>query len=220
MRRRSACRIHGRRIRRGGYPDCRERCGARVRCQPGVEGPRPDPRRARDDGSRRGAGRTALAFRCARGGGCLCRGRSRRVRDGAHAEDQSRAVDGRALVPGESRRIQGGDRRLGDVRAGDAHDDDRGRHGAAGTGLRARGGGGRAAGDRDGAPPGRHRQRHRRPPRGQGAGREPRGIVRDGGERGGAGRGDGRRLRPGDEARTTGAGRPSWWPTIWRSRTS
>ena len=93
-----------------------------------------------------GARRDALALRCPGCGGGLCRGPGRRVRDGARAEDQPCADDGRPFVAGEPCGLQGGDRRLGGVPARDADDDDRGRHGAAGAGVRARGGGGGAAG--------------------------------------------------------------------------
>ncbi len=82
----------------------------------------------------------------------------------------ARAVDGRAVEPGEPRRLQGRHRWRGDVRAGAADDDDAGRHGSGGEGLhhgRRRSG---PAGDRDGAASRRAGDRDRRAPRDEGAG--------------------------------------------------
>ena len=91
----------------------------------------------------------------------LRRGRDRRVRDGAGAAHHPRADDGRAVVAGQPRRLQGGARRRRRVRPRLSDDDDRRRHdqgGArAGDGRRGR----RVAGDRDGAPA--RRDRLRRP---------------------------------------------------------
>ena len=64
------------------------------------------------------------------------RGRRRRLRHGADAAHHPRAVDGRAVQPGQSRRLPGGDRCRRPVRPRAADDDDRGRHGAGRARLR------------------------------------------------------------------------------------
>ena len=102
------------------------------------------------------------------------RARRGRVRDGVDPAHHARAVDGRAVVAGDGRRLQG---RAARGRASppllpDA--DDRGGHGAAGEGARDRCRRRRAPGDRDRAPARRRRHRLRRPPRRARADREPR----------------------------------------------
>ena len=54
--------------------------------------------------------------------------RRHRLRHGIDAAHHPRAVDGRAVEPGQSRRLPRGDRRLGRIRPRLADDDDRGRH--------------------------------------------------------------------------------------------
>ncbi len=106
------------------------------------------------------------------------------------------------------------------VRAGDADDDDGGRHGAGRQGLhhgRRRCG---PAGDRDRAPPRRHRVGDRRPPGDQGAGRIARRQVhRRRGRRVQAGPDRGR-LRQSRCRRSTRRSRPNSSPTTSRTRTS
>ena len=126
------------------------------------------------------------------------------VRDGGDPAHLARPVDGRALQPGDRRRLpRRADRR---VRAGpllpDA--DDRRGHDPARPGARAGRGRGRAAGDRDLAPARRRRHRLRHPLRRQGA--DPvarREVLRGRGARRRRGRG---RLRP--RAHAGGAGDP------------
>ena len=80
------------------------------------------------------------------------------VRDGGDPADQPRAVDGRAVVAGQRRRLQGGAprRRALDALLPDA--DDRGGHDPAGEGAGARRRRRRAAGAGDRAAPGRRRR--------------------------------------------------------------
>ena len=102
-------------------------------------------------------GLLAAAAEPGRGRG-LCRRRDRRLRDGADAAHHPRAGDGRAVVAGQPRRLQGGARRRRRVRPRLPDDDDRGRHdqGGAGPGdgRRRR----RAAGDRHRPAPRRDRR--------------------------------------------------------------
>ncbi len=150
-----------------------------------------------------GADRLSRAADQRRGGQGDRPDRRDELRARGRAPDQPRAVDGRALVAGEHRRLPGGaDRRSG---AGallpDA--DDRGGDDPPGDGARARRRGRGAAGDRDRAPAGRGRPGVRRPGGGQGAGRVTRREVpgvRSG--RGPRGRG---RLREGADGRAAGA---------------
>ena len=126
----------------------------------------------------------------------------RRVRDGVRAADLARPVDGRALLAGERRRLQGGaDRRRPRAQAlPDA--DDGGRHDRARArpdhGRRRRG----PAGDRDRPAARRRRLRVRRAPGGEGAGRVARRQVPRARR---AGRGDRGRLREGAHARAAGS---------------
>ena len=85
----------------------------------------------------------------------------RHRRDGAAAPHHARPVDGRAVEPGEPRRLPRGDRGGGDVRARLPHDDDGGRHGAAGAGVRHRRGRRRAC--RRSRPPAASAPSSRRP---------------------------------------------------------
>ena len=73
-------------------------------------------------------------------------------------------VDGRALEPGQPRRLPGGDRRRRRIWPRLADDDDRGRHRAGGPGLRHGRRRRRPAGDRHRAPARRDRDRDRRAP--------------------------------------------------------
>ena len=98
-------------------------------------------------------------------------------RDPAHA--LARAVDGRPLVAGEHRRLQGRPRRRRGVRALLPAPDDGGRHGEAGERADPRDRRGRPPGDRHGPPPRRRREGVRRPPGDEGAGRVARRPVRD-----------------------------------------
>ena len=104
----------------------------------------------------------------------LCQRRDHRLCDGAGAAHHPRAGDGRAVVAGQSRRLQGGDRCRRRIRPRLADDDDRGRHDQGGAGAGDGRGGRRAAGDRHRAAAWRHRLRHRCARRRQGTGREPR----------------------------------------------
>ena len=79
-------------------------------------------------------------------------------------------VDGRPVLPGESCRLSGGDRRGGGVRPRLPDDDDGGRHGAGGARLRHGRRCRRPAGDRDGQAARRRRHRDGRAPGRQGAG--------------------------------------------------
>ncbi len=142
----------------------------------------------RPDGSLRQRGRAQDD------GGC----RDHRLRDGTDAAHHPRAIDGRAVEPGQSGGLPRGDRRQRRVRPGAADDDDGGRHGAGREsvhhGRRRR----RPAGDRNRAPSRRDRDRNRRAAGRQGAGAEPRRQVHRGrGRRVQAGR-DRRRLRQGN----------------------
>ena len=132
-----------------------------------------------------------------RGNLSLARTRRGCLRDGVDPAHHARAGDGRALVPGHRRGLQGraargrqGAEALSD--ADDGRRDDR-------PGARARHRRGRCgpAGDRDGPAPGRGRLGLRRAAGRAGAGREPRRVVSGSGR---ARRGDRRRLR--DRAHT------------------
>ena len=140
-------------------------------------------------------------------GGC----RRHRLRHGADAAHHARAVDGRALEPGQSRRLPRRDRCRRRIRPRLPDDDDRGRHRAGGQdfrdGRRCRG----PASDRHRAPARRHRHRHRRAARRQGTGAKPRREIHRGRGRGiQAGR-NRRRLRQGNvegvSGQAGGAGR-------------
>ena len=135
-------------------------CGRASRRQQGRAGHR-DHGPVRQRGGAQGAGRC----------------RRHRLRHGIDAAHHPRAVDGRAVEPGQSRRLSRRDRRLGRIRPRLPDDDDGGRHGAGRArlhhGRRRRG----PAGDRDRAPARRRGHRDRRAPRHQGAGREPRRQV-------------------------------------------
>ena len=127
--------------------------------------------------------------------------RRHRLRDGVAAADHARAVDGRPVLPGQYRRLQGGDRGGRRVPALHADADDRRRHGEGGARARARRRRRRSAGDRDREAPGRGDRSLRRAAGGEGAGRVARREVRRGAGLGGgeeAGR-DRRRLRARDE---------------------
>ena len=78
--------------------------------------------------------------------------RRHRLRHGIDAAHHPRAVDGRAVEPGQSRRLSRGDRRRRGIWPRAADDDDRGRHRAGGEGLRHGRRRRRPAGDRDRAP--------------------------------------------------------------------
>ena len=134
------------------------------------------------DGGRRGIG--------------LCHGT-----DAAH---HAGAVDGRALKPGESGGLPGGDRRGGRVRPRLSDDDDGGRHGAGGESVHHGGGRCRAAGDRDGQTPRGHCDGDRRAAGDQGAGGEPGRQVPGGRGRGVQERADGGRLRQADVGGVSG----------------
>ena len=77
--------------------------------------------------------RHAVAAAAARRRRGLCQGRAHRLRDGADAAHHPRAVDGRAVVAGEPRRLSRGARRRERVRPRLADDDDRRRHHRAGA---------------------------------------------------------------------------------------
>ena len=92
------------------------------------------------------------------------------VRDGGDPAYLARAVDGRAVLAGQRRRLQGrAARRRGDGPLLPDADDRRG-HDPAGEGARARRRRGRAAGARDRQAPGRAHDRLRRAPGGRRAG--------------------------------------------------
>ena len=99
----------------------------------------------------------------------LCRGRARSAGDGVDAAHHPRAVDGHPVVAVEPRRLQGGGRRRRRLRPRLPDDDDRGRHGQPGQGVRHGRRRRRAAGDRHRAAPRRAGQRDRRPLGDQGA---------------------------------------------------
>ena len=121
-----------------------------------------------------------------------------RLRHGADAAHHARAVDGRAVQPGQSRRLSRGDRCRRGIRPRAADDDDGGRHRAGGEGVHHGRRRRRPAGDRHRAPPRRHRHRDRRAARHQGAGRKPRREIPRGRGRGIQERADRRRLRQGN----------------------
>ena len=99
------------------------------------------------------------------------RRRGRRLRHGADAAHHPRAGDGRAVLAGEPRRLQGRDRCRRRVRPRLPDDDDRRRHRAGRAGLRHGRRRRRPAGDRHRAPARRGGHRDRRAPGRQGAGR-------------------------------------------------
>ena len=134
-----------------------------------------------------GAGRLAPAARRSGAGAGAHERRSHRLRDGVRPARDPRAADGRALVAGDGLRLS----RRHPRRRGAAEvlpdADDRGGHGAAGQGARARRRRRRPPGDRDRPPPRRRRLGVRHAPGRQGAGAEPgRGVrgARDGDGRG------------------------------------
>ena len=146
--------------------------------------------------------------------------RHRRLRDGAPAAHHPRAGDGRAVEPGQSRRLSRRDRCRRRIRPGAADDDDRGRHRAGDARVRHGRRRRRPAGDRDGAPARRRRHRDRRAAGGQGAGREPRRQIH-------RGRGRGIQAPPRPPAatprkcrRSIRPSRPRSSPNTSRSRTS
>ena len=102
----------------------------------------------------------------------LRQGRGQRLRHGAAAAHHARPGHGRALQPGQPRRLQGTGRRHGRVQSCPADDDDRGRHGDPGQGVHRRRRRGGAAGDRHGQAHGGGGDRDRRAP--GGAARRPR----------------------------------------------
>ena len=126
------------------------------------------------------------------------------VRHGAAAAHHARAGDGRAVVAGQHRRLQGGAPGRQRIRPLHADADDRGRHGEGRARAGARRRRRRPAGDRHRQAAGRGHRSLRRAPGGEGAGRVARREVRRGaavrrGEE--AAPGDGRRLRARDERR-------------------
>ena len=134
----------------------------------------------------------------------LCGPGRQRLRDGIPAAHHARADHGRAVLPGQPRRLSRGDRGGRRLRPRLPDDDDGRRHGGGGArhghGRRRR----RPAGDRHRAPPRRRRLRDRRAAGRQGAGAEPgRHLRRRRGRGIQAGR-DRRRLRQGDERRLQG----------------
>ncbi len=122
---------------------------------------------------------------------------------GVHAAHHARAVDGRAVEPGEPRRLQGRHRCRRHVPAGDADDDDGGRHGSGGQGFHHGRWRRRTAGDRHGAPARRAGDGHRRAPRHQGAGGLAGRQVRRRRGRGVQAGADGSRLRQADVGRVS-----------------
>ena len=100
--------VEGRRRRAQGAPPGRDRARElqEGRARHRHHGPLRQRRRAQGDG------------RC----------RRHRLRHGADAAHHPRAVDGRAVEPGQPRRLSRGDRRLRRIRPRAADDDDRGRH--------------------------------------------------------------------------------------------
>ena len=135
--------------------------------------------------------------------GPRCAGRHRRLPDGhgADAAHLARAVHGRAVEPGQPRRLQGRGRCGRHVPAGPADDDDGRGHRAGRPGVHHGRGRRRPAGHRHRAPPRRHRFRHRRAARHQGAGGlAGRQVHRRRGRRVQAGA-DRRRLRQADVGR-------------------
>ena len=123
------------------------------------------------------------------------------LRHGADAAHQPRAEHGRAVEPGQSRRLQGGGRCRGGLRARVADDDDRGGHRARGAGVRHGRRRRRPASHRHGAAARRHRHRNRCAPSGEGAGRLARRQVHRGRGRGVQAGGDRCRLRQGNVGR-------------------
>ena len=166
--------------------------------------------RHRHHGSLRQRGRAQGDGRC----------RRHRLRHGAHAAHHPRAGDGRAVEPGQPRRLPGGDRCRRRIRPRAADDDDGGRHGAGGAGLRHGRRRRRPAGDRDRAPARRHRHRDRRAAGRQGAGGEPRRQVHRGRGRGVQAGRDRRPATPRRCRRSTRPSRPRSSPSTSRSRTS
>ena len=132
---------------------------------------------------RRGGGRHPRSFRPRiRPQGT---GRRRRdgFRDGAHAAHHPRAVDGRAVLAGQYRRLSRRHRRRRRIWPRPPDDDDAGRHGSGGARLyhgRRRGG---TAGHRHRAPARRDRHGDRRASGHQGAGRVARREVHRGRKR-------------------------------------
>ena len=125
-------------------------------------------------------------------------GRRHRLRHGVHAAHHARAVDGRAVEPGQSGRLPGGHRRGGGIRPGAADDDDGSRHRACRKGVRDGRRRRRPAGDRHGAAPRRRGDGDRRQARGQGTGRLAGRQIPGGRGRGVQGGRDRRRLRQGN----------------------
>ena len=137
-----------------------------------------------------------------RGHRATSRARGRRLRDGVDPSNHARAVDGRAVVPGNGCRIQGCSPRGRPRAAPLPHAHDGRRHDRAGAGARHRGRRRRPPGDRDcAAPRGARICLRRATGRGR-AGAEPRcDLPRSGSPRGG----NGRRLRKRAHARAAGA---------------
>ncbi len=189
LHRRGLCRRGRDHGRRGFGPGGRDR----------AQGAGALARRGRQDEDGRGADRHAPALAEQGSGRGLCQGGAHRLRHGAGAAHHPRPGDGRAVLAGQSRRLQGRARRRRRLRPRHADDDDRGRHDSAG----ARAGDGRGrrrpAGDRHGAASGRDRLRHRCPLRRQGAGRKPGRHLPRRRSRGDEGDGDGGRLCQGGE---------------------
>ena len=135
-------------------------------------------------------------------------GRRQRLRARVAAAHLARAVDGRAVVAGEYRRLQGGDHRRRRIRPLHADADDRRRNGEGGARADPRRRRRRPAGDRHGQAPRRRHRGVRRAPVGQGPGRIARRqmgrrAVRQ--RRGAQDRRRCRRLRAADAAGVDGA---------------
>ncbi len=136
------------------------------------------------------------------------------------AAHHPRAGDGRALQPGQSRRLPRRHRCRRGIRPRAADDDDGGRHRSGSQGFHHGRRRRRPAGDRDRAPARRHRHRDRRAPGCQGAGREPGRQIHRGRGRGIQSGRNRRRLRQGNVARNIRQSRPHSSPSTSRSRTS
>ena len=194
--RRSRCGLH-----RGRRHRVRRRPERRRRRAPGAP---PARRRAVARQERRHRHRHHGPLRQRRGaarhGGC----RHHQLRHGASAAHHPRAGHGRAVEPGQSRRLPRRDRCRGRIRPRAADDDDGGRHRAGHKSFRHGRRRRRPAGDRHRAPSRRHRHRHRRAAGGQGTGREPRRQIHRRRGRGIQGGRDCRRLRQGNVERVSG----------------
>ncbi len=196
----------------------RRRGGRRRRHRADRQAPRPYHRQGDEEGI--GADRHARSLLRSPRSRRARQDRCRAVRHGADAAHQPRAGDGRLVVAVEPRRLQGGGRCGGRVRARSADDDDGGRHGSGRAGVRHGRRRRRPPGHRHGAAARRHRHRDRRAPRGQGAGGLARGEIHRGGGRGVQAGRDLAAATPRRCPTPTRRSRPSSSPSTSRTRTS